>query len=101
MIHFYPQKRRPPAFFQNLNNTLQTMIDCFKMGNIETSDVKILSNIQSRLELYSLETADLIHQYYMERLESQKSQESSPFGQLTVMAQLTDYGLLVSFSIYH
>ncbi|XP_017020717.1 protein unc-13 homolog 4B isoform X1 [Drosophila kikkawai] len=89
-------KRRPPAFFQNLNNTLQTMIDCFKMGNIATSDVKILSNIQSRLELYSMETADLIHQYYMERLESQKSQDSSPFGQLTVMAQLTDSGILLT-----
>ncbi|KAH8251557.1 hypothetical protein KR038_001840 [Drosophila bunnanda] len=89
-------KRRPPAFFQNLNNTLQTMIDCFKMGNIASSDVKILSNIQSRLELYSMETADLIHQYYMERLENQKSQETSPFGQLTVMAQLTDSGLLLT-----
>ncbi|XP_020817785.1 protein unc-13 homolog 4B isoform X3 [Drosophila serrata] len=89
-------KRRPPAFFQNLNNTLQTMIDCFKMGNIASSDVKILSNIQSRLELYSMETADLIHQYYMERLENQKSQDSSPFGQLTVMAQLTEYGLLLT-----
>ncbi|KAH8384033.1 hypothetical protein KR009_011796 [Drosophila setifemur] len=89
-------KRRPPAFFQNLNNTLQTMIECFKMGNIEASDVKILSAIQSRLELYSLETADLIHQYYMERLEYQKSQESSPFGQLTITAQLTDAGLMLT-----
>ncbi|XP_017124116.1 protein unc-13 homolog 4B isoform X2 [Drosophila elegans] len=89
-------KRRPPAFFQNLNNTLQTMMDCFKMGNIESSDVKILSAIQSRLRLYSLETADLIHQYYLERLETQKSQESSPYGQLTITAQLTDSGLLLT-----
>ncbi|KAI8044363.1 protein unc-13 homolog 4B isoform X1 [Drosophila gunungcola] len=89
-------KRRPPAFFQNLNNTLQTMMDCFKMGNIESSDVKILSTIQSRLRLYSLETADLIHQYYLERLETQKSQESSPYGQLTITAQLTDSGLLLT-----
>ncbi|XP_017052527.1 protein unc-13 homolog 4B isoform X3 [Drosophila ficusphila] len=89
-------KRRPPAFFQNLNNTLQTMMDSFKMGNIQTSDVKILSSIQSRLRLYSLETADLIHQYYLERLEYQKSQESSPYGQLTITAQLTDSGLLLT-----
>ncbi|XP_037732487.1 protein unc-13 homolog 4B isoform X1 [Drosophila subpulchrella] len=89
-------KRRPPAFFQNLNNTLQTMMDCFKMGNLQTSDVKILSSIQSRLRLYSLETADLIHQYYLERLETQKNQESSPYGQLTVTAQFTDSGLLLT-----
>ncbi|XP_017103350.2 protein unc-13 homolog 4B isoform X1 [Drosophila bipectinata] len=89
-------KRRPPAFFQNLNNTLQTMLDCFKMGNIEASDVKILSAIQSRLQLYSLETADLIHQYYMERLEYQKNQTSSQYGQLTIMANLTDSGLVLN-----
>jgi len=71
------------------------MMDCFKMGNLQTSDVKILSSIQSRLRLYSLETADLIHQYYLERLETQKNQESSPYGQLTVTAQFTDSGLLV------
>lgn len=72
------------------------MLDCFKMGNIEASDVKILSAIQSRLELYSLETADLIHQYYMDRLEYQKNQTSSQYGQLTIMANLTDSGLVVS-----
>ncbi|KAH8295174.1 hypothetical protein KR018_008180 [Drosophila ironensis] len=93
---FFFQKRRPPAFFQNLNNTLQTMLDCFKMGTIETSDIKILSAIQGRLQLYSLETADLIHQYYVERLEYQKSLTASQYGQLTIVAKFTDSGLLLT-----
>ncbi|XP_034664063.1 protein unc-13 homolog 4B isoform X4 [Drosophila subobscura] len=88
-------KRRPPAYFKNLKETLQTMIYCFKMGNVET-DVDILSTIKIRLDAYALETADLIHQYYMERLEYQKNQPLSPFGQLTIRAEFTDSSLLLT-----
>ncbi|XP_026840158.1 protein unc-13 homolog 4B isoform X2 [Drosophila persimilis] len=88
-------KRRPPAYFKNLKDTLQTMIYCFKMGNVAT-DVNILSTIQKRLDAYALETADLIHQYYIERLEYQKNQPLSPFGQLTIRAEFTDSSLLLT-----
>ncbi|XP_023169664.2 protein unc-13 homolog 4B isoform X2 [Drosophila hydei] len=89
-------KRRPPAFFQNLRDTLRTMISCFKIGDTKTSDVKILSEIESTLELHALETADLIHQYYLERFRYQKEQATSRFGQLTISAQFTDSGLFLN-----
>ncbi|ALC45396.1 CG34349, partial [Drosophila busckii] len=88
-------KRRPPAFFQNLRETLRTMISCFKIGNSESSDVKILSEIESTLDLHALETSDLIHQYYIDRFRYQTQQTSSPYGQLTISAQFTDFGLLL------
>ncbi|XP_030370061.1 protein unc-13 homolog 4B isoform X2 [Scaptodrosophila lebanonensis] len=80
-------KRRPPAFFQNLRATLQTMISCFKIGRIVTSDVKVLSAIEKILDLHAFETSDLIHQYYLERLGAQKELQKSQYGQLTITAQ--------------
>lgn len=77
------------------------MISCFKIGDTKTSDVKILSEIESTLELHALETADLIHQYYLERFRYQKEQATSRFGQLTISAQFTDSGLSVSIIYDH
>ncbi|KRF80897.1 uncharacterized protein Dvir_GJ14122, isoform E [Drosophila virilis] len=88
-------KRRPPAFFQNLRDTLRTMISCFKIGDAKTSDVKILSEIESILDLHALETADLIHQYYLDRYRNQREQSTAHFGQLTITGQFTDSGLLL------
>ncbi|KAL7740193.1 hypothetical protein ACLKA6_003899 [Drosophila palustris] len=88
-------KRRPPAFFQNLRETLRTMISCFKIGNTVTSDVQILLEIESILDLHALETSDLIHQYYLERLKIQKEDSSALFGQLTISAKFTDSRLLL------
>lgn len=76
------------------------MISSFKIGDTKTSDVKILSEIENTLELHALETADLIHQYYLERFKYQKQQETSPFGQLTISAQFSDSGLVVSITNY-
>ncbi|EDW84880.2 uncharacterized protein Dwil_GK12905, isoform B [Drosophila willistoni] len=89
-------KRRPPAFFQNLRQTLQTMISCFKMGNVITSDVQTLTAIETTLDLHALETSDLIHQYYIERFGYQKEQSDSSYGQLTITAQLTETGLMLN-----
>ncbi|KAM8703190.1 hypothetical protein ACLKA7_007899 [Drosophila subpalustris] len=62
-------KRRPPAFFQNLRETLRTMISCFKIGNTVTSDVQILLEIEK--------------------------DSSALFGQLTISAKFTDSRLLL------
>ncbi|XP_034475507.1 protein unc-13 homolog 4B isoform X2 [Drosophila innubila] len=88
-------KRRPPAFFQNLRETLRTMISCFKIGDTITSDVQILLEIESILDLHALETSDLIHQFYLDRLKYQKEDSIAQFGQLTISAQLTDSRLLL------
>lgn len=72
------------------------MISCFKTGNIVTSDVEVLSEIERILDLHAFETADLIHQYYLERLGNQKELTKSEYGQLTIRASLTETGLVVS-----
>ncbi|KAH8410713.1 hypothetical protein KR215_009957 [Drosophila sulfurigaster] len=89
LIQLNLDKRRPPAFFQNLRETLRTMISCFKIENAVT-DVKILLEIETRLDLYALETSELIHQYYLDRLKYQKEESTVIFGQLAISAQFTD-----------
>ncbi|XP_023298008.2 protein unc-13 homolog 4B isoform X1 [Lucilia cuprina] len=88
-------KRRPPAFFQNLRHTLGVMISCFKTGHIVTSDVEVLTEIERILDLHAFETADLIHQYYLERLGHQKEVAKSEYGKLTIRANFTETGLVL------
>ncbi|KAM7362908.1 C2 and C2B_Munc13-like domain-containing protein staccato isoform 2-T2 [Cochliomyia hominivorax] len=88
-------KRRPPAFFQNLRKTLGVMISCFKSGNLVTSDVEVLTEIERILDLHAFETADLIHQYYLERLGHQKEISKSEYGKLTIRAKFIDSGLVL------
>ncbi|XP_055678420.1 protein unc-13 homolog 4B isoform X4 [Lutzomyia longipalpis] len=78
-------KRRPPSFFSNLRDALQMMIQNFKCTKkCETSDRDVLNNIEQLLELHGFETADLIHQYYLDRLKEQQVIRETPYGQLTV-----------------
>lgn len=69
------------------------------MGEGVTSDNKILQEIESLLDLHGLETAELIHHYYLERLQYQKEQTKANFGQLTISAQFTETKLLVRSEI--
>lgn len=71
------------------------MISCFKSGQIVTSDVEVLSVIERILDLHAFETADLIHQYYLERLGHQKDVSKSEYGKLTIRANFIDSGLVV------
>ncbi|XP_055377531.1 protein unc-13 homolog 4B isoform X2 [Condylostylus longicornis] len=79
------EKRRPPSFFSNLRDTLHVMVNSFKISNsCTTSDKETLENIERLLELHAFETAELIHQYYLLRLEDQRKMQEYPYGQLTV-----------------
>ncbi|XP_058172092.1 protein unc-13 homolog 4B-like [Anopheles ziemanni] len=83
-------KRRPPAFFANLRDTLHLMIASFKTTENRESetaaDKETLANIERLLQLHGLETTDLIHQYYLDRLEEQNHSDASSaaYGMLTV-----------------
>lgn len=65
------------------------------MGNVVTSDIEVLTEIERILDLHAFETADLIHQYYLERLGHQKDTEKSEYGLLTIKAKFTETGLEV------
>ncbi|KAH8309667.1 hypothetical protein KR044_007803 [Drosophila immigrans] len=94
LVQLNLDKRRPPAFFKNLRETLRTMISCFKIGST-IADVQILVEIESILDLHALETSDLIHQYYLDRLKYQKDESTAIFGQLAISAQFTDSQLML------
>lgn len=51
---------------------------------------EILKQIEKMLELHGMETTELIHQYYIERLNEQNTMEDSNFGQITVRALFGD-----------
>uniref|UniRef100_A0A1B0BSP6 MHD2 domain-containing protein n=1 Tax=Glossina palpalis gambiensis TaxID=67801 RepID=A0A1B0BSP6_9MUSC len=89
-------KHRPPAFFQNLRQTLYVMISYFKTGNVVTSDIEVLTEIERILDLHALETADLIHRYYLERLCHPKEFNKSEYGQLTIRTNFIETDLKVS-----
>ncbi|XP_040158264.1 protein unc-13 homolog 4B isoform X3 [Anopheles arabiensis] len=83
-------KRRPPSFFANLRDTLHLMVANFKTAENRESetaaDKETLAHIERLLQLHGYETTDLIHQYYLDRLEEQNQSDASAtgYGMLTV-----------------
>ncbi|XP_049534831.1 protein unc-13 homolog 4B-like isoform X1 [Anopheles darlingi] len=83
-------KRRPPSFYANLRDTLHVMVANFKTDANRASegsgDKDTLAHIERLLQLHGYETTDLIHQYYLDRLEEQKQTEpgTGAYGMLTV-----------------
>ncbi|XP_035895568.1 protein unc-13 homolog 4B isoform X2 [Anopheles stephensi] len=83
-------KRRPPSFFANLRDTLHLMVANFKTAQNRESetaaDKETLAHIERLLQLHGYETTDLIHQYYLDRLEEQNQSDASTtgYGMLTV-----------------
>ncbi|XP_058814021.1 protein unc-13 homolog 4B isoform X2 [Topomyia yanbarensis] len=81
-------KRRPPAFFANLRDTLHILVENFKttqsLESENASDKDTLVHIERLLQLHGYETTDLIHQYYLDRLKEQETENDDTYGQLTV-----------------
>ncbi|XP_065220608.1 protein unc-13 homolog 4B-like isoform X2 [Planococcus citri] len=94
-------KRRPPSYFHNLQETLHILIGFFKIdekNNQEEENKKlndILGKVERILTIYGMETPELIHQYYMERLDEQTKLEKSEDGMMTVQLQLDQDKLIV------
>ena len=79
-----------------MRQTLRLMISCFQMGQLCSDDIETLTEIERTLDLYAFETAELIHQYYLERFGHQKDCTKSEYGQLTIKAHFKDSGLVVN-----
>ena len=60
----------------------------FNLGEEELAEPRAHEDIERVLRLYGLETGELVHQYYKDRLSQQKRMESEPYGLLTVRAYL-------------
>ncbi|CAH0392053.1 unnamed protein product [Bemisia tabaci] len=93
------EKRRPPSFFSSLNETLDILVKFFKQGDFEsTSNQEILANLQEILRLYGMETPQLIHEYYLERLSEIQRIEDVNCGELAIKAQFVNVILSLRFT---
>ncbi|XP_011687719.1 PREDICTED: protein unc-13 homolog D isoform X4 [Wasmannia auropunctata] len=93
LVNINLEKRRPPAFYSNLDKTLQTLIKFFNLGADETTNMQVLEKIKRLLKLHGLETAELIHRYHQERMEEQKKMEESVYGLVSLKAYFLDNSL--------
>ncbi|KAL7300180.1 hypothetical protein TKK_0007025 [Trichogramma kaykai] len=80
------RRKRPPAFYSNLHQTLNNLIQFFNLGADELANVQVLERIEKTLGLYGLETGELILRYYQDRLAVQSAMQDEPYGLLTVKA---------------
>lgn len=61
---------------------------------------KAFEGVENLLRLYSCETYDLIHEYFLSRYYQQQNAENSPHGQLTVRCGFTDENSLEVSSLF-
>ncbi|PNF14104.1 unc-13-like protein 4B [Cryptotermes secundus] len=86
------ERKRPPTFFLNLHETLKILVGFFKQGDEknDTNNPAILEQMEHLLQLYGMETWELIHQYHLERREEQMAMEAATHGLLTVRMQFVE-----------
>ncbi|KAJ8881430.1 hypothetical protein PR048_017911 [Dryococelus australis] len=92
MVEANLEKRRPPSFFATLHETLKILVGFFRQGDEcdSVGDSEILQKIQHLLMVHGLETSELIHQYFLERLPSQDHPAVPSLGLLTVRLQFVE-----------
>ncbi|KAJ8919012.1 hypothetical protein NQ315_016917 [Exocentrus adspersus] len=87
-------KRRPPSFFDNLRKTLNLMLGSFK-NPADCDNCDALKRTEQILRINGLETADLIHEVYLQLAEQFKKVKDSPYGEISVKAKFEDNTLTV------
>lgn len=83
-----------------MQETLHILIGFFKIDEkLSQEENKKLNDILAKVEriltIYGMETPELIHHYYMERLGEQDSLEKSEDGMMTVQLQIEQDKLIV------
>ncbi|XP_065338040.1 protein unc-13 homolog 4B isoform X3 [Cloeon dipterum] len=100
------EKRRPPSFFANLSGALGIMEGFFKYDETEIASLcensDLLAITKARLKMHSLDTSELIQQYFLNRYEEQKLLTHTPSqnseqccGLLTVKCMFQDQYLKI------
>nr|CAD7201566.1 unnamed protein product [Timema douglasi] len=87
------EKRRPPSFFANLSETLKVLVSFFRQGDESVSrewNNEVLQKMEHLLLVHGLETSELIHQYFKERLMAQRDLETPSLGILTIRLQFVE-----------
>ncbi|XP_030758919.1 protein unc-13 homolog 4B isoform X2 [Sitophilus oryzae] len=76
------EKRRPPPFFAKLRETLNLMLGSFKNPD-DCSNCDALRRTEQILKINGLETADLIHQAYIEMANIFDKSKETPYGEIS------------------
>ncbi|GLH12147.1 Protein unc-13 homolog 4B, partial [Gryllus bimaculatus] len=83
------EEKRSRSYFSNLQRALDILLGFFGGGaeGRQIGETKAVKEVQKLLALHSMDTSQLIHKFYLERLEEQKAMQNSPLGIITIFAE--------------
>ena len=77
-----------------MDGALEILVGFFKQSeNLENNETYVA--IRKLLKFHGMETDELIHSYYLERLMEQKTMKEPTMGMLTVRAQFVQFVLRI------
>lgn len=84
LIFMICQKKKSPSYFRNLRDSFHMLFGFLRKGNETEYTSDTIQKLEALLHLHTLDTTDLIHEYYLERLCDQKEMQEATEGVLTV-----------------
>lgn len=84
LIFVISQKKKSPSYFRNLRDSFHMLFGFLRKGNETEYTSETIQKLEALLHLHTLDTTDLIHEYYLERLCGQKEMQEATEGILTV-----------------
>lgn len=94
---FFPHmrlKKKPPLYFRNLRDSFHMLFGFLRSGS-EIKKSETIQKLEALLYLYTLDTVDLIQEYYLERLQRQNEMQEATEGVLSVKLLLVNNTLKV------
>lgn len=82
--YFCLQKKRNPSYFRNLRDSYHILFGFLCKGNEAECKSEPIEKLEALLRLHSMDTADLIHEYYLERCREVGEIKEELEGVLTV-----------------
>ncbi|XP_025408650.1 protein unc-13 homolog 4B isoform X2 [Sipha flava] len=76
------EKKKPPSYFRNLRDSFHILLGFLQKDNGYKSET--IQKLEALLLLHTLDTVDLIHEYYLERHRKQNELQEANEGVLTV-----------------
>ncbi|XP_050543331.1 protein unc-13 homolog 4B isoform X2 [Daktulosphaira vitifoliae] len=77
------EKKKPPSYFKNLRDSFHMLFGFLRSGD-ETEKSETIQKLEALLRLHTLETDELIHEYYLERYHEQQNLQDSEQGILSI-----------------
>ncbi|XP_026805055.1 protein unc-13 homolog 4B isoform X2 [Rhopalosiphum maidis] len=77
-------EKKPPTYFRNLRDSFHMLFGFLRKDNNTEYKSETIQKLEALLHLHTLDTVNLIHEYYLERLQKQKEMQDANEGVLTV-----------------